>query len=274
MSSMNSPTSTPDYTMGYGRDYIDFLLQSPVNKINALLQPFLAPGQCVLDLGCGPGNISVALAKSVAPGETRGIDIEPSQVELAQFVAAEHGVANATFEVADATLLPYDDGYFNIVNCCDILAYIPDTAAVLSEARRVLKPGGILHCREMIIASSFVFPENKYLNRGWEIFSDLLQADDGHPQIGKELQNHLEKAGFTNLQVSPTFETYSGAEGVDLFYRMVKGWFLSDEMTNAAKTYGAAVEEDFNWLVKSLEDWRHQPGAMSAIAFGRVLGFA
>ncbi|MYB17141.1 MAG: methyltransferase domain-containing protein [Chloroflexi bacterium] len=274
MSSTNNHNSTPDYTMGYGRDYIDFLLQAPENELNVLLQPFLAPGQCVLDLGCGPGHISIALARSVVPGEMYGVDMEPSQVELAQLLAAEHGVINATFEVADATLMPYDDGYFDIVNCCDILAYIPDTAAALSEARRVLKPGGILHCREMIIGSSFVFPENKDLNRGWEIFSELLQADDGHPQIGKELQFHLEKAGFTNLQVSPTFETYSGSEGVDAFYRLVKGWFLSDEMTKAAKTYGTAIEEDFNRLVKSLEDWRNQPGAIASIAFGRVLGFA
>ena len=274
MSSTNRPNSTPDYTMGYRREYTDFLAQVPVHEASALLQPFLDPGKHVLDLGCGPGHISVALAKSVAPGETRGIDIEPSQVELAQILAAEQGVANVTFEVADATRLPYDDGYFDIVNCCDLLAYIPDTAAALSEARRVLKQGGVLHCREMIISSSFTFPENEDLNRGWEIFSDLLQADDGHPQIGKELQIHLEKAEFTNLQVSPTFETYSGPEGVDLFYRLVKGWFLSDEITNAAKAYGTAVDEDFIRLVKSLETWRHQPGAVASIAFGRVLGFA
>ena len=40
-------------------------------------------GLRVLDVGCGPGSISAGLAEAVAPGELRGIDIEPSQVEMA-----------------------------------------------------------------------------------------------------------------------------------------------------------------------------------------------
>ena len=125
MTSKTSLNSTPDYTMGYGEEYLRFLAGTPAEEMIAFLRPHLRPGSRVLDLGCGQGHISLALARAVAPGETYGIDMEPEQVEMSRQLAVERGVANATFEVVDALHLPFDDGFFDIVNCNDVLAYIP-----------------------------------------------------------------------------------------------------------------------------------------------------
>ena len=96
----------------------------------------------------------MGLAQAIAPGELRGIDVEPSQVELAARAAADSGLSNAEFSTADVTALPFEDGRFDIVHCSDILAYVSDTGAALDEIKRVLKPGGILGCREIIMDSS------------------------------------------------------------------------------------------------------------------------
>ncbi len=272
---MQSPInscSTPDYTMGYGEEYLRFSSKVRVEEAIALLQPRLEPGNRVLDLGCGMGHISLALARSVAPGKVCGIDMEPTQVELCRELVAELGVANVVFEVADAARLPFDDGYFDAVNCCDILAYIPDTYAVLAEVKRVLKPGGIVHCREMIIETSYVYPSNKVLDRGWGMFSDLLLWDDGHPQLGKGIHVSLEESGFTDVDVSPTYEIYAGHEGVESFFNLVEGWFIAPDLAEAATSYGAATQDEFARLATAMAAWKDQPGAYAAIAFGRTVG--
>ncbi len=271
MTSTANLNSTPDYTMGYGDDFIDFLSGAPVEEAIAFLRPHLRPGLRVLDLGCGPGHISLALARAVAPGDVYGIDVEPEQVEMSRRLAAERGAANATFEVADALRLPFDDGFFDIVNCCDVLAYIPDTQAALSEVRRVLKPGGVAHCREMIVDSNFVHPTNRTLDLGWEVFAGILESDDGHPQMGKEIYAHLCDAGFTDIQVSGTFDTFVNGE-LDRFYSLVTGWFLGGDMAKAAKSYGVATEDDLNQLASAVKLWKEQPGAYAAFANGMAVG--
>ena len=72
----------------------------------AHLLPHLEPGMRLLDLGCGPGTISVGLAESVAPGALHGIDMEETQVDMANAAAKAGGHDNATFQTGDATDLP------------------------------------------------------------------------------------------------------------------------------------------------------------------------
>jgi 2-polyprenyl-3-methyl-5-hydroxy-6-metoxy-1,4-benzoquinol methylase len=72
----------------------------------AFFLPFLRPGMRVLDLGCGPGSITLGLAEAVAPGEIVGVDVQPSQVAQAQALSASRGVMNVRFEVAESTACP------------------------------------------------------------------------------------------------------------------------------------------------------------------------
>jgi len=259
------------YTMGYGEEYLQFIAFHDVEDIVGYFLACLEPGARVLDLGSGPGYLSVGLAEFVTPGKVYGVDIEPSQVLLAQQIARSRQCENAFFQVADVVDLPFEDASFDFVHCNDVLAYVPDTAAVLSEAKRVLKPGGILGCREVIVDSSFVHPDHGALSRGWEVFADLLTADDGHPQMGKDLKLHLLEAGFEDISISGSFETSGHAGGVDQFYRLVKKWFLSIDITRAAKKYGAATDSLFEEIEDAIERWKVEPGAVCFLAFGQAV---
>jgi SAM-dependent methyltransferase len=97
------------------------------------------PGMRVLDIACGPGTLTFRLAELVAPGgEVVGVDLAQGAIELARSA----GIANATFMVMDMEQLDFGVREFDAASCGHGLQFAPDLHRALSEARRVLKPGG------------------------------------------------------------------------------------------------------------------------------------
>ena len=264
-------SATPDYTMGFSEEVLESLRRYTAEASAAYLLPHLRPGLRILDFGCGPGTISVGLAKAVAPGELHGVDMEESQVEIARSVARVGGHDNATFHVGDVTDLSFEDGFFDVAHCHNVLMHVPDTAAVLAEVKRVLKPGGLIACREMITASSFTHPDFGVIRRAWNMFEDLLAADDGHPQMGKDLKAHILDAGFTNVRMTASFDIYNTPADVAFIYGFAQTWFLSPEITEAAIKYGAATEELCAAIGVAYDKWKEHPGALCGLAFGEAV---
>ena len=228
----------------------------------AYLLPYLRPGLRVLDFGCGPGNISVGLAKAAAPGELHGVDMEESQIELARAVAAAYGRDNTIFHAGDVTNMPFEDDFFDVAHRHNVLMHIPDTGAVLAEVKRVLKPGGIIGCREMICGSSFTHPDFGVIRNAWDMFEDLLAADEGHPQIGKDLKAHIVEAGFTNVRMTASFDVYSTPADVAFIYEFANKWFLAPEITEAAIKYGARHPESVRRHTRRLRQVEGSSGGL------------
>jgi demethylmenaquinone methyltransferase/2-methoxy-6-polyprenyl-1,4-benzoquinol methylase/phosphoethanolamine N-methyltransferase len=106
----------------------------------------LQPGEKVLDVGCGPGVLSLLAAERVgASGEVHGIDPSPGMIDLAQRKAARAGI-RASFRTGVIEALPYEDGTFDAVLSSLMLHHLPDDVKRqgFTEIVRVLKPGGRL----------------------------------------------------------------------------------------------------------------------------------
>lgn len=99
------------------------------------------PGERVLEIGCGDGLVTLAAAKTGA--EVWGVDPSKPSVEAARNKAKELGV-NAHFEVGSAYALPFKDGEFDRAIMTEVLEHLEDPQRGLREARRVLKPGGVI----------------------------------------------------------------------------------------------------------------------------------
>ena len=213
----------------------------------------------------------MGLAKAAAPGEMHGVGEEREHIELARAYAQATGQDNAVFHAASLTDLPFEDGFFNVANCHNILMYVPDTRAALAEVKRVLKPGGIIGCREMICDSCFSYPESEVLEKSWDVFAGLVAFDDGHPQIGKELKSHLVEAGFENVRVSASFETYSAPEQIAFIHSFVTGWFLSPEVMEVDVKYGVSTPQMWERIRAEINRWKDAPEAIAAFAWGEAV---
>ena len=264
-------SATSDYTMGYSEEFLQLLDRRSAETHAAHLLPHLKPGLRVLDFGCGPGTITVGLARAVEPGEVHGIDMEESQIGMARSAAAAGGHDNATFHVGDVTDLPFEDNSFDAAHCHAVLMHVPDTAAVLAEVKRVLKPGGIVANREMFVESSFLEPSDEGMSAAWRVFSNLLAGNGGHPQMGKELKNTFLEAGFSDIRASASFDFFSTAEDVAFLHGFISDWFYSPNVIAAATTYGLATHQQFDEWRQGLDEWRDHAGAFGAFAFGEVI---
>ena len=163
-------TDNARYTMGYSDEIRQLLDRRSAATHAAHLLPHLKPGLKLLDFGCGPGTISVGPADRIAPGEFHGIDMEESQIELARAAASAGGHENMVFHVGSASELPFEDNSFDVAHCHAVLMHIPETQAVLTEVKRVLKPGGIIAAREANISSSYLEPQPAEITAAWGVF--------------------------------------------------------------------------------------------------------
>jgi len=100
----------------------------------------LQPGEHVLDIGSGPGFLAAEMAAEVGP-EGRVVGLDPSESMLA--MGARRG-APVEYVEGDAIALPFADETFDAAIATQVYEYVADMPAALSEARRVLKPGGRL----------------------------------------------------------------------------------------------------------------------------------
>jgi SAM-dependent methyltransferase len=97
-------------------------------------------GESILDIGCGTGSVTFAVAERVAGTVVTGIDALATSLDFARSVNPDPG--RISFELADACALPFEAGRFDRTLSALVLNFIPDTEKAVREMMRVTKPGG------------------------------------------------------------------------------------------------------------------------------------
>jgi len=120
-------------------DYGMFATYMEPGAIKILESWNIVPGQTLLDVACGTGQISIPAARMGM--KVTGVDIAPNSIEYARRRAQEEEL-DATFDEGDAENLPYDDNSFDVVATVVGAMFAPQADKVALELLRVCKPGG------------------------------------------------------------------------------------------------------------------------------------
>ncbi len=153
-----------------------------------------APGEKVLDVGCGTGTLALALNSRVGTAEVHGIDASPEMIQVAKEKAARDGSA-IDFRVALIEAIPFPDATFDLVTSSLMLHHLPDDLkrTGLDEVRRVLKPGG--RFMAMDVATESHSPLGHLLS--------IFGHSRGESMVDK-LMPLLKDAGFSDVEGIPT----------------------------------------------------------------------
>ena len=157
--------------LGYDAREIDALPASVTESFAGVGNPIalvdLKAGDTILDLGSGAGLDSILAARRASStGYVIGVDFGDEMVAKARSNAAAVGLANVSFQIAEIDNLPLEDESIDVVISNGVFNLCLDKPKVLSEAFRVLRPGGRLQMADMLLEDD-VTPEEVSLKGAW-----------------------------------------------------------------------------------------------------------
>lgn len=149
--------------------------------------------------------------------------------------------------------------------------HLPDTPGTLSEGERILKAGGIISSRELIVDSSFLDPSTENTGAAWATFANPLEANGGRPQMGGGLKNKFIETGFSDITATASFAIFSAPEDVAFLHVFVDDWFYSPTVIEVAAKYGLATQQQFDQWRREHDEWKSHVGAVGALAFREAI---
>lgn len=177
----------------------------------AHLLPHLHAGMALLDVGCGPGNISADLARRVRPGRVLAIDREEDVLDEARALAAEQNVSNIEFRVGDVYELDLDHA-FDVVHAHQVLQHLSDPVRALVEMRRVRTLDGVVAVRDADYGAMTWYPPDPRMDRWLELYREIARTNDAEPDAGRQMLAWAQAAGFTDITASASVWCYATPE--------------------------------------------------------------
>jgi ubiquinone/menaquinone biosynthesis C-methylase UbiE len=234
----------------------------------------LRPGLELLDVGCGPGTITLDLAARVAPGRAVGVDREQNIVEEAERLRADRGVENASFYVGDVYGLEMPDASFDVVHAHQVLQHLKDPVAALTEMRRVLRPEGLLAVRDSDYGAKIWAPQDARLDRWMELYHQVTSANGAEADAGRYLPGWVRAAGFGDVRVSTTTWTFADPETCRWWGELWADRVQLSAFAEQAIGYGLSDVSELASISEAWRQWSVDPGAMFVVLGVEVLAQA
>lgn len=234
----------------------------------------LRPGQRLLDVGCGPGNISVDLAARVDPGKVVGIDVVESVLAGAEADRVAAGVANVSFRHGDVYDLPFGDAEFDVVHAHQVLQHLADPAAALAGMRRVLRPGGLLAVRDSDYSAFMWSPLDRRLDRWMELHHLATAANRADADAGRHLLGWVRAAGFGDATYTTSTWTFSTDEDRRWWGELWADRVMGSAFTDQVLELGLSDRDELEAIGEAFREWAAHPDAVFVCVHGEVLARA
>lgn len=225
----------------------------------------------ILDVGCGPGSITVDLAKRVRRGHVTGVDFTEEPFEAGRALATSQKVANVEFKVGDIHKLPFENETFDIVHAHQVLQHIRDPVQGLKEMKRVAKKGGLIAVRE---TDSFRwYPQLPGLQDWYDLHYRVSKAKGGNPHPGSRIHVWAHEAGFEreNIKRSAGTWCYSSKEEREYWSGTWVERLIGSGFKTSAIEGGHCSEEDLERMAAAWKEWGLNEDGWFAALHGEIL---
>jgi len=260
------------YSHGHHSSVVQSHAKRTAQTSAAFLLPYIKPHYTILDVGCGPGSITVDFAALVPEGKVIGGDAVSTVLEQAAALAESRSLNNVTFQTIDANNLPFADSTFDVVFCHQLLQHVNDPVGILKEMRRVVKPGGIVAAREADYKAFVWYPEPPGLDKWAALYQKTARANGGEPNAARYLNFWARQAGFKPEEVQFTWSNwcYSGEDAVN----WGESWavrVLYSGFAETAKLHNLATDKELEEISTAWRDWGREDSAYVMIPNGEIL---
>ncbi len=198
------------YTHGHHETVLRSHSSRDISNSAQYLRPYLTETTRLLDVGAGPGSITIDFAGAVA--HVTATEIDQNALSLSRDLAARRGLTNLDFAVEDVHALSFADDSFDIVHAHQVLQHVGDPVQALREMRRVTVPGGVVGVRDADYAGFLWFPMLPELVRWLDLYRRAARANGGEPDAGRRLLAWARAAGFDDITATSSTWTYANPE--------------------------------------------------------------
>jgi SAM-dependent methyltransferase len=259
------------YTHGHHESVLRSHLTRTAENSAAYLLPRLRPGVDVLDVGCGPGTITVDLAARVAPGRVLGIDNAAEVLDTTRAVARERGVENVRFAIGDVYALDFPDASFDVVHAHQLLQHLTDPVSALAEMGRVCKPDGIVAARDSDYAAMTWYPQLPALDRWLGLYHDVTRGNSAEADAGRRLLAWARAAGFDDVRCSASAWCFATADEREWWGGLWADRVVSSRFAEQAVTRGLATSSELEEIAAAFREWSASEDGWFAILHGEIL---
>lgn len=256
------------YTHGHAESVLRSHRWRTAENSCAYLLPRLRPGLDLLDVGAGPGTITVDLARRVAPGQVSALELG----EAAASVTRE-GVAGTDVRVlvGDVHALDLPKASFDVVHAHQVLQHVPEPVRALREMARVTRRGGTVAVRDTDYSAFTWWPRLPELDTWLDLYVRAARANGGEPDAGRRLLSWAHAAGLQQVEPSASVWCLATPEDRAWWGGMWADRILTSAIATQLLDAGWASREDLEGISAAWRTWAADPDGWLIVPHGELL---
>ena len=260
------------YTHGHHETVLRSHSSRTIANSAEYLRPHLTAGTRLLDVGAGPGSITVDFAGVV--GHVTATEIDENALALSRGLAAGQGLTNLDFSVEDVHSLSFADDSFDVVHAHQVLQHVGDPVQALREMRRVTAPGGVVAVRDADYAGFIWFPVLPELDRWLDLYRRAARANGGEPDAGRRLLAWARAAGFDDITASTSTWTYATPEERAWWGGMWADRILESALARQLVDSDMATSADLQAISDAWKRWADDGDGWYLVPHGEIIARA
>jgi SAM-dependent methyltransferase len=202
-------------------------------------------GMRVLDLGCGGGDVTLAIAQVVGTqGKVVGIDVDDVKLGLARKDAADAGIEHVEYRIGDATDFAGRDEY-DVIYARLLLTHLADPTSTLARMVAATRPGGTVIVEDLDHSAVYSYPAVPVLATYVELYNKVARRRGGDPDIGPRVLGMFRTAGLVDLQIrtaQPVFVDGPAKRIHQITLENVRDAMAAEGVASAAEVDALAAE--------------------------------